>query len=299
MCALCRISFLPAAFRSCLLLAAIALTPAALAQQAEIETLATKLAQRAMKVRNPAQEKVRVAVFSFSRQDGEITELGLRITGEVGLQLSRMPGLEVITSQQMEQARKAEGWSEQEWTLDSFGFSVAHAAGAEVVIVGSHQKADKTIRVEAQAIQLPKGKKLGSASVRIPLSPELRALDAKSLPIPREEQQSASSSIEELLKRSGALEPGKDGVGEPQCEKCPFPYYTNPAREAKYSAKVLLAVVIDENGAVKDLRVVRAGKYGLTEEAIRVVRNWRFKPATKGGKPVAVATFIEVTFRLL
>ena len=35
------------------------------------------------------------------------------------------------------------------------------------------------------------------------------------------------------------------------------------------------------------------------EKAIEAVRQWKFKPAYKDGRPVTVAAIIEVNFRLL
>ena len=37
---------------------------------------------------------------------------------------------------------------------------------------------------------------------------------------------------------------------------------------------------------------------GLDEKAIEAVRNWKFEPAMKDGKPVAVQINVEVSFRL-
>jgi hypothetical protein len=38
---------------------------------------------------------------------------------------------------------------------------------------------------------------------------------------------------------------------------------------------------------------------GLDEKAIEAVKNWRFEPATKDGKPVAVAINVEVISAVL
>lgn len=37
---------------------------------------------------------------------------------------------------------------------------------------------------------------------------------------------------------------------------------------------------------------------GLDEKAIEAVKRWKFKPAMKDGKPVAVAVNIQIVFRL-
>ncbi len=38
---------------------------------------------------------------------------------------------------------------------------------------------------------------------------------------------------------------------------------------------------------------------GLDEKAIEAVRQWRFKPGTRGGQPVPVHARVDVNFRLL
>lgn len=77
------------------------------------------------------------------------------------------------------------------------------------------------------------------------------------------------------------------------------PEYSEEARKAKYQGTVVLAVVVDEKGQPRELRVVRTLGLGLDEKAIEAVQKWRFKPGLKDGRPVAVAATIEVNFRLL
>jgi protein TonB len=51
---------------------------------------------------------------------------------------------------------------------------------------------------------------------------------------------------------------------------------------------------------VTDVRVHKSldRRFGLDEEAMRVAREWRFRPATYQGKPVAMLVLIEMEFRL-
>ncbi len=77
------------------------------------------------------------------------------------------------------------------------------------------------------------------------------------------------------------------------------PEYSEEARKAKYSGTVLLSVVIDANGNTRDIHVVRPLGLGLDEKAIEAVSKWRFRPAMKGGRAVAVQAQVEVNFRLL
>jgi TonB family protein len=77
------------------------------------------------------------------------------------------------------------------------------------------------------------------------------------------------------------------------------PEYSEQARAAKFSGTVLLSVVVDTDGAAKDIQVLHALGMGLDEQAVQAVMQWKFKPATKAGRPVAVQAQIEVNFRLM
>jgi periplasmic protein TonB len=56
-------------------------------------------------------------------------------------------------------------------------------------------------------------------------------------------------------------------------------------------------VVVDTIGHARILGVVSPLGYGLDEKAIEAVKQWRFQPGTKDGKPVDVQLNIEVEFR--
>jgi TonB family protein len=76
------------------------------------------------------------------------------------------------------------------------------------------------------------------------------------------------------------------------------PAYTEKARRAHYEGTVVLMIVVGADGSVPEAVVVRPLGLGLDESALRTVRGWKFKPATRDGKPVAVRLVMEVTFRL-
>jgi len=77
------------------------------------------------------------------------------------------------------------------------------------------------------------------------------------------------------------------------------PEYSEEARKAKYQGTVLLYVEIDSSGRATNIKVQRSLGLGLDEKAIEAVKQWKFKPGYKDGKPVTVAAIIEVNFRLL
>ena len=88
------------------------------------------------------------------------------------------------------------------------------------------------------------------------------------------------------------------GVSAPRALYDPDPEYSEQARKAKYQGSVLLSTVIDAEGHPRDLRIARSLGMGLDKKATEAVSKWRFSPALKDGRPVAVQISIEVVFRL-
>jgi protein TonB len=78
----------------------------------------------------------------------------------------------------------------------------------------------------------------------------------------------------------------------------PFPEL---ARVARVPGRVALRAVIDENGAVDEIEVIDCNRpgYGFDDAAIEAVGQWRYRPATLRGRPVAVYFVVLVEFKLL
>jgi protein TonB len=78
----------------------------------------------------------------------------------------------------------------------------------------------------------------------------------------------------------------------------PDPEYSEEARKAKFSGNVQVYVIVDAKGNPTHVRVVRGVGMGLDEKAAEAVRQYKFKPATQDGKPVAVDMYVEVNFQI-
>jgi TonB family protein len=88
------------------------------------------------------------------------------------------------------------------------------------------------------------------------------------------------------------------GVQPPRVLYQPDPDYSEEARRSGTSGMVLLSLIVGRDGAPRDIKIVMPLGGGLDENAINAVKTWKFDPATKNGKPVAVQLMIEVQFRL-
>jgi|HubBroStandDraft_1064217.scaffolds.fasta_scaffold07246_1 protein TonB len=77
------------------------------------------------------------------------------------------------------------------------------------------------------------------------------------------------------------------------------PEFSEAARKAKLQGTVMLYGEVDTNGRLRNIRVTRGLGLGLEEKAIEAVKQWRFRPGMRDGKPVVAGAAIEVNFHLL
>jgi len=75
--------------------------------------------------------------------------------------------------------------------------------------------------------------------------------------------------------------------------------YPQEARENNIQGKVFVQFIIDKEGNVTDVEVVRGVDPLLDKEAVRVVKNMpKWKPGKQRGKPVKVQFLLPINFRL-
>jgi len=97
----------------------------------------------------------------------------------------------------------------------------------------------------------------------------------------------------------GAFHAGVNGVGLPTCFYMPNPPYSEEARKAKYSGTVLVQAIVQLDGKLTDLHVLKSPGLGLDDNTIQTLKTWRCKPAIgPNGRPVPVIVPFEVNFRL-
>ncbi len=88
------------------------------------------------------------------------------------------------------------------------------------------------------------------------------------------------------------------GVSAPVLVYQVEPTFSEEARKAKVAGNVLVNIWVDEKGNPTHVRVLRGVGMGLDEKAVEAVKQYRFKPAMEGGKPVTVEMNVEVGFQI-
>lgn len=88
-----------------------------------------------------------------------------------------------------------------------------------------------------------------------------------------------------------------DGVNPPRIIEKPEVTPTEEARRTHTYGKVKLSAVINKNGGIQDIKVLRGLGRGLDERAVEAVKNsWVFLPATKNGEVLESTVGFEVDF---
>lgn len=75
--------------------------------------------------------------------------------------------------------------------------------------------------------------------------------------------------------------------------------YPKKARENGTQGRVVVQFVVDKDGSIDDIKIVKSVSWELNDEAKRVVKRMpKFKPGTVGGEPIRMRFTMPIMFRL-
>jgi protein TonB len=91
-----------------------------------------------------------------------------------------------------------------------------------------------------------------------------------------------------------------NGVLAPRLIREVKPAYTSEAMRARIQGMVRLQAIVLPDGSVGNMKIVRSldNAFGLDEEALKSVGQWRFQPGTLAGRAVPVLIEVELAFTL-
>ena len=96
---------------------------------------------------------------------------------------------------------------------------------------------------------------------------------------------------------AGPLRVGGD-VKAPVAINRAKPDYTDAARKARITGVVVVEAIVNKQGDVEQVKVLKGLPLGLSEQAVDAVKKWRFHPGTLNGEPVEVIFDLTVNFTL-
>lgn len=90
-----------------------------------------------------------------------------------------------------------------------------------------------------------------------------------------------------------------EGITPPRVIHRARPLYTEEARKLRIQGVVILQAVIETDGTISNVKVLKGLPEGLSEAATEAIRQWTFQPALDpDGKPVRVYYNLTINFRL-
>ena len=98
--------------------------------------------------------------------------------------------------------------------------------------------------------------------------------------------------IESLLEGRTAKE--TDDNSRPRMSGFVFPEFSKEERDAELEGSVELEVRVHKDGSVHDIKVLRGLEMELDQRVVEAVREARFEPARKAGKPISSLMRIRV-----
>jgi protein TonB len=107
-----------------------------------------------------------------------------------------------------------------------------------------------------------------------------------------------SSSNDRQSSDEPVFDLGSD-ITPPKPTKRVKPGYTSAARKAAVEGKVILSFIVTSKGMPTTIQIVQGLYPDLDRNAIESLKEWRFEPAKRAGKPVAVRLSIEFEFKAL
>jgi len=172
-----------------------------------------------------------------------------------------------------------------------------------VVVNGVSKRADKEVLKEVKGSRFEPANKDGSPvavhvqlQVRVDCSDPTTACTLSRLPAGTIPQ-----SLPPLTNSAQVYRVG-NGVTAPHVVTSPDPQLTEMDRDALKKATLagplLLDVVVNSQGVPEQIYAVNNVSPELDAKGIEAVKQWRFKPGTKDGKPVAVQIRVTMKFHL-
>jgi periplasmic protein TonB len=87
-----------------------------------------------------------------------------------------------------------------------------------------------------------------------------------------------------------------DGITPPKVTHQVNPKPDSGTKGFRITGQVLIALIVNSRGLPVNVHVLRSVDREIDASAVEAVRQWRFEPARRDGKPVAVRVTVEIRF---
>jgi periplasmic protein TonB len=88
------------------------------------------------------------------------------------------------------------------------------------------------------------------------------------------------------------------GVSLPRVTKQVSVHYTSRTMREKMQGTITLKCVVSSEGTTRNVEIVNRLDWELDDNAVAALKQWKFEPGQRDGKPVAVRITVDMTFTL-
>jgi len=168
---------------------------------------------------------------------------------------------------------------------------IASQIAAKSFVIGDYELSGNNVILHVKIYDCPKPRNIQNLKATFSSTAEMPSLDRRTLAATGDDALNADQ------KRGSALIRSR-GYSIPECLHCPQPPFSATAIDRKANCTIELIAEIDETGKITEALITRGFFYGLNDQAVNGVKQWRMKPATGlDGKPAEVQQVIKITFR--
>jgi TonB family protein len=269
----------------------------ALAQQSELETMASRVAGIVSESSRGDTGESSVLVFAFPEKRGPISGFGEFFVAEFRIALAQIsPHVKLIEHDALQEYLVQQKVIPSAQLEPETGKNAARALQARYLLTGWSERKRDSMNLHIEIYDSLRGQRIGTVKGKLKISGDFeKALSG----LAHDYSLDAAPPPKDAANPNQPLNAGRDGVGFPECKYCPNPRVPAEDQKKGIQGTVTLRITVDVDGYAHDIKVVKGLGRELDQNAIEAVRAWRFKPANINGKPVPVQVNIEVTFRLL
>lgn len=258
----------------------------------QIHEVASRILQEAEKA-NCKSRSCRILVTDFVVPSGLTSQFGLQLADQFSKELaSQQNGVQIIDRSTLREYLEKERISSDLLSNDSAIRWLGKALNATTVLTGATKHLGSFVHVQLKLLSCDKEKTAAIEEFTLPRPDATNTLSGFD-PIVQ------AASKDRWASAPAAYVAGPGEATSPVCVYCPPPPYSDAARTAKFEGQVVLDAVVSEDGRVKWARIFRGAPFGLNQEALNAVRQWKFKPGVHDGKPVSVLLPLDLGFRLV
>jgi TonB family protein len=221
---------------------------------------------------------------------GESSDFGAWLADQISSALAEA-GQPVVGRNVLFAALRDRNVSPRDWLSYNSATIVAKSVGADAILVGTISAINDHIGLTLKVYSFTSGHDLKHPTPDETITGELTVTHDLAAHL--------GAPLDSFGPSDGVYTPGEGGIEYPKCVHCPNPTYSGEASARRIQGDVSLSTVITPEGHATQVKLIKSAGYGLDEQAINALKQWRFKAGTDlRGNPVPVLAPVEITFRM-